>query len=88
MWNRRLEAERIGVICHRLGKKAKVALRVNPSGEAQGGAMRMGGKPAPFGVDEENIDTCIRVPFSWIPIWNFGGFIYLLEHRSWIMRFW
>ncbi len=54
-----LEAERIGVICRRLGTKARVALRVNPSGEAQGGAMRMGGKPAPFGVDEENLDVVL-----------------------------
>lgn len=51
-----LEAERIGKICGRLGKMARVALRVNPRGDAQGGAMRMGGKPAPFGVDEEIID--------------------------------
>jgi diaminopimelate decarboxylase len=54
-----LEAERIGNICRRLGKKARVALRVNPSGEAQGGAMRMGGKPVPFGVDEEILDKAL-----------------------------
>jgi diaminopimelate decarboxylase len=54
-----LEAERIGNICRRLGKKARVALRVNPSGEAQGGAMRMGGKPAPFGIDEETLDEVL-----------------------------
>jgi diaminopimelate decarboxylase len=50
-----LEVERIGKICGRLGKIARVALRVNPGGEVQGGAMRMGGKPTPFGVDEENL---------------------------------
>jgi diaminopimelate decarboxylase len=55
-----LEAERIGNICHRLGKRAGVALRVNPGGEAQGGAMRMGGKPAPFGVDEETLETVLN----------------------------
>ena len=54
-----LEADRIGKICHRLGKTARVALRINPSGEAQGGAMRMGGKPAPFGVDEETLDCVL-----------------------------
>ena len=54
-----LEAERIGKICRRLGKKARVALRINPGGEAQGGAMRMGGKPAPFGIDEENLDVVL-----------------------------
>jgi diaminopimelate decarboxylase len=29
---------------------------VNPTGEAEGGAMRMGGRPAAFGVDEESLD--------------------------------
>ena len=32
-----------------VGMRARVALRVNPGGEAEGGAMRMGGRPAPFG---------------------------------------
>jgi diaminopimelate decarboxylase len=36
-----------------------VALRVNPGAEVQGGAMRMGGKPAPFGVDEERMETVL-----------------------------
>ncbi|HUJ80861.1 MAG TPA: hypothetical protein VLW83_03205, partial [Candidatus Acidoferrales bacterium] len=47
------EAERVIAISHRLGKRARVAVRVNPASEVQGGAMRMGGKPAAFGVDEE-----------------------------------
>ncbi len=51
-----LEAERISGISRRLGVRANVALRVNPAGDAQGGAMRMGGKPAPFGVDEESLE--------------------------------
>src|SRR5262245_10038043 len=51
-----LEAGRINAICRRLGRRASIAVRVNPSSEAQGGAMRMGGKPAPFGVDEEKLD--------------------------------
>jgi diaminopimelate decarboxylase len=50
-----VEAQRISAICRRLGRSARVALRVNPGGEVQGGAMRMGGKPAPFGVDEEQL---------------------------------
>jgi diaminopimelate decarboxylase len=54
-----LEAARIGKICRSLGKKAGVALRINSGGEAQGGAMRMGGKPAPFGVDEEDLDAVL-----------------------------
>jgi diaminopimelate decarboxylase len=54
-----LEASRISSICRQLETRARVALRVNPSSEAQGGAMRMGGKPAPFGIDEEELDSVL-----------------------------
>jgi diaminopimelate decarboxylase len=54
-----LETERVSAISRRLGVLAKVAVRVNPSAEVQGGAMRMGGKPAPFGIDEENLDAVL-----------------------------
>src|SRR5262245_50174662 len=53
------EVERIEAISRRLDVRACVAVRVNPSGEAQGGAMRMGGKPAPFGIDEESLDIVL-----------------------------
>jgi diaminopimelate decarboxylase len=53
------EAERIIEVSRNFGKRARVAVRVNPASEVQGGAMRMGGKPAPFGVDEEAIDTVL-----------------------------
>src|SRR5207249_5369519 len=54
------EAARIAAICRRIRVRARVAIRVNASGEAQGGAMRMGGKPAPFGVDEENLSPLVQ----------------------------
>jgi len=54
-----LELRRIGEIARRLGVRARVALRVNPGMEVQGGAMRMGGKPTPFGVDEERLDEVL-----------------------------
>jgi diaminopimelate decarboxylase len=54
-----LESERVASISKRLGIRTRVALRVNPGAEAQGGAMRMGGKPAPFGVDEERLDEVL-----------------------------
>jgi diaminopimelate decarboxylase len=53
------EVERIAVIARRRNVRARVAVRVNPSGEAEGGAMRMGGRPAPFGVDEESMDEVV-----------------------------
>ena len=55
-----LELERISAISRRLGINARIAIRVNPSEEAQGGAMRMGGKAAPFGIDEEQLDSVIE----------------------------
>lgn len=54
-----LEIERIAEISRRLAVRAYVALRVNPSGEAQGGAMRMGGRSTPFGIDEEALDLVL-----------------------------
>ena len=56
-----VEVGRVGAIATRLGVQARAALRVNPAAEAQGGAMRMGGKAAPFGVDEECLDAVLDV---------------------------
>ena len=53
------EAERVSAISQRRGLHARVALRVNPNGEAEGGAMRMGGRPAAFGVDEESLEEVL-----------------------------
>ncbi|NNF77601.1 MAG: type III PLP-dependent enzyme, partial [Rhizobiales bacterium] len=44
-------AQHRGVIC-------PVALRINPT-DASGGAMRMGGKASPFGIDEEDLDEVL-----------------------------
>src|SRR5262249_54240595 len=46
------ETDRVARISQKLRTRARVAIRVNPGGEAQGGAMRMGGKATPFGIDE------------------------------------
>lgn len=56
-----LEAKRIAAICRRFGRRAHVALRINPTGEVEGGAMRMGGRPAPFGIDEELLDKALDI---------------------------
>ncbi|MCX6043818.1 MAG: type III PLP-dependent enzyme [Chloroflexi bacterium] len=53
------EITRIGAISRQLGRPARVAIRVNPSEAAQGGAMRMGGKAAPFGIDEECLESAV-----------------------------
>jgi len=53
------EIERIADITARLGLEANVALRINPNEGAQGGAMRMGGKPSQFGIDEECLEEAL-----------------------------
>lgn len=55
-----IEARRISRICERLGTRARIAIRVNPAADAEGGAMRMGGRPAPFGIDEELLDQALE----------------------------
>jgi diaminopimelate decarboxylase len=50
-----IEIAKLSAIAMRLGCKATVAIRVNPSSLGQGGAMLMGGRPAPFGIDEERL---------------------------------
>ncbi len=54
-----IELDMVAGIGERLGRSVPVGLRVNPSSAAQGGAMRMGGKPAPFGFDEERLPEVI-----------------------------
>jgi diaminopimelate decarboxylase len=53
------EIERILAIAGRLAHRAPVAVRVNPGEAARGGAMQMGGKPSPFGIDEERLDEAV-----------------------------
>jgi diaminopimelate decarboxylase len=47
------EIGRIEEISRHLGSRSRVAVRINPSSESLGGAMQMGGKASPFGIDEE-----------------------------------
>ena len=54
------ELDLVAAIAERRGLSVPVALRINPSPAAQGGAMRMGGKPSPFGFDEEDIGSILE----------------------------
>ena len=67
-----VELQRIATIAASLGVRAPVAIRVNPEADAQGGAMRMGGKPAPFGIDEELLDSALGYVLSQ-PTLDFRG---------------
>ena len=42
-------------LAQQAGREVRVSLRINPAPAVQGGAMRMGGKPAAFGFDEEEM---------------------------------
>ena len=55
----REEMSRVAAAAERHGATVRVALRINPGAAAQGGAMRMGGKPSPFGFDEEAMDAAV-----------------------------
>jgi diaminopimelate decarboxylase len=66
------EVHRIARICKKLNLTARLAVRVNPSAEAEGGAMRMGGRAAAFGIDEEKLDEVIDLILS-IPQLEFSG---------------
>jgi len=58
------EAVRLNHIAKSHDVVTRVALRINPAEAAQGGAMRMGGKPSPFGIDEEQLDHALETILS------------------------
>lgn len=53
------EIAMVGARAAALGRQQAVSLRINPSAAAQGGAMRMGGKPSAFGIDEEQMAEAV-----------------------------
>jgi diaminopimelate decarboxylase len=53
------EARRLEAIAERHSKTVRIALRINPAGAVEGGGMRMGGRPAPFGIDEDQVEDVI-----------------------------
>ena len=66
------EIDRLAKISEQLGVRAQVAVRVNPTGEALGGAMRMGGQSTPFGIDEESLGEVVdRIESN--PFLEFSG---------------
>ncbi|MGB1928912.1 MAG: type III PLP-dependent enzyme [Mariniblastus sp.] len=52
------EARWINQLAGEKGSVESVSLRVNPVDTA-GGAMQMGGKPSPFGIDEESLESVV-----------------------------
>lgn len=53
------EIDRLAALADRSANSVAVALRVNPRSDTTGGGLQMGGKPAPFGVDEEDLNEAV-----------------------------
>ncbi|MEM7327230.1 MAG: type III PLP-dependent enzyme [Pseudomonadota bacterium] len=53
------EIDRLAEITQKHDTTLNVSIRVNPAAEAQGGAMRMGGGPAAFGLDEAYLEDVV-----------------------------
>jgi diaminopimelate decarboxylase len=53
------EARALATISTRLGKPARVAVRVNPDFELKSSGMKMSGGPKPFGVDAEQVPALL-----------------------------
>ncbi len=54
------EADRALAIAGRVGKRPRLAVRVNPDFELRGSGMKMGGGAKPFGVDAERVPALAR----------------------------
>ena len=54
------EVERALAIAAKLGKRPRLAVRVNPDFEIKGSGMRMGGGAKPFGVDAARAPALVR----------------------------
>lgn len=71
------ELDRLGAIAARLGRPARVALRVNPPFALKGSGMKMGGAPSPFGVDAAEAPAVLRrmaaAPFRFEGLHLFAG---------------
>jgi diaminopimelate decarboxylase len=60
--------------CQKTGKKANISLRINPQTPVKEFAVKMGGMPSPFGIDEEHVADSIDVINKNGEYLNFLGF--------------
>ena len=54
------EVERALTLARKVGRRPRLAVRVNPEFEIKGSGMRMGGGAKPFGVDAERVPALVR----------------------------
>ena len=55
------DLSRVIRICQKTGTKANISLRINPQTLVKEFAVKMGGMPSPFGIDEEDAADSIEV---------------------------
>ena len=55
------DLDRVIRTCQKTGKKANISLRINPQTPIKEFAVKMGGMPSPFGIDEEHAADSIDV---------------------------
>lgn len=66
------EISQVARIAKHLGRDVRVAVRINPISSARGGAMQMGGRPSPFGFDEENLER-VLISLDAYPLLHLSG---------------
>ena len=54
------EVDRALAIAGKLGRRPRIAVRVNPDFEIKGSGMRMGGGAKPFGVDAARVPALVK----------------------------
>lgn len=71
------ELDRAGRIARAAGRRARVALRVNPPFQLKGSGMRMGGVASAFGVDPQDAPPLVAAmqhgPFEWRGLHIYAG---------------
>lgn len=68
------DLSRVISTCRKSGQKANISLRINPQLPVKEFAVKMGGIPSPFGVDEEHAHEIIEVIRENGELLNFLGF--------------
>ncbi|TCJ32505.1 type III PLP-dependent enzyme [Parafrankia sp. BMG5.11] len=68
-----LELRRIDAVAAETGRRAAVALRVNPARVGLSGSLRMGGRPTAFGIQERDVPAAVELARSlqWIDLVGF-----------------
>ncbi|WP_018501168.1 type III PLP-dependent enzyme domain-containing protein [Parafrankia discariae] len=68
-----LELRRIDAVAAETGRRAAVALRVNPARVGLSGALRMGGRPTAFGIQERDVPAAVELAraLPWIDLVGF-----------------